>query len=122
MSENTNITIPNTELNNDETTEDLITKYYPCNDPNRPICRQYVNQGTCKKRKHCNFYHPKVVSNLITKKAKRELGCCYCGSPQKTIIGHRTINYNRYESAEDVPRPVFFRVCSRTGKSMKKCL
>lgn len=94
-------------------------KYYACEDPNRPICRQYVNQGHCRRNNRCNFYHPKVMTRLIEKKAKREPGHCYCGSFQKTIIGNTTY---RLEDGINASKPTFFVVCSRTGKSMRKCM
>ena len=94
-------------------------KTYPCNDPNRPICRQFVNQGKCNKRHHCTFYHPKVVSPIMKKKAQRELGYCYCGSHQKKVISGRTWSASDEDGER---RPTFFILCGRTGKSMKKCL
>lgn len=94
-------------------------KSYPCNDPNRPVCRQFVNQGKCNKRNHCTFYHPKTLTPIIKKKARRELGHCYCGAPQKTIISGRTW---RGSDEDGEMRPNFFIICGKTGKSMKKCL
>lgn len=92
---------------------DNYEKYYASEDPSRPICRQFVNQGKCPKRRHCQFYHPKVITHTITKQAKRELGHCYCGAPQKTIISYQ-------RSQED--KPNFFVVCGRTGRSMRRCM
>lgn len=94
------------------------SKYYACNDPNRPICRAYVNQSKCNRNNHCNFYHPRVITQMIKKKARREPGFCYCGSLQRTIIANRVFR----RSDEDDAPPTFFIICSRTGKSMKKCI
>lgn len=89
-------------------------KYRACNDPHRPTCREFVNQGKCHRRRHCKFYHPKVITQEITKQTKRNLGHCYCGAHQRTIMVFRG---NR-----DIVTPTFFRVCDRTGKSMRKCM
>lgn len=112
----------NTELHQStsvEHTESQRPKYYACDDPNRPVCRAYVNQGRCHKKKHCNFYHPRVVTQIIEKRARREPGRCYCGSRQKTIICNQTY---RHQDGVMGPEPMFFVVCSRTGKSIKKCM
>jgi len=95
-------------------------KYYPSEDPNRPICRGYVNQGKCHKRKQCNFYHPKVITPIIKKKAKREPGHCYCNALQRTIINNRS--YRLSTDGTGLSQPMFFVVCSSTGKSMRKCM
>lgn len=101
------------------TKEDAQEKYYPCDDPNRPICRQFVNQGGCHKRKRCHFYHPKVITHVIQKKASRELGHCYCGAAQKTIIRFQP---GRPRTRADDPGTQFFVVCARTGRSMRNCM
>ena len=110
---------------NPESTDNSITNsnrseetYHPCDDNTKPICRQFVNQGNCRKRKRCYFYHPKVITPIIIKKATRQLGYCYCGSPQKRIINQRSIRYR----GDDDTVPMFFVVCSNTGRSMKLCM
>ena len=97
---------------------DSNIKIYPCDDPNRPVCRQFINQGKCQRRHHCGFYHPKTITPVIKKKARRELGHCYCGSPQRTVISGR----NARVDEDGISHPTFFIVCSRTGKSMRKCM
>ena len=92
-------------------------KYLPCNDISRPICRQFVNQGSCRKKTRCYFYHPTVMTPIIKKKASRQLGSCYCGSIQRRII-----NKYGYRSNDGGDSPIFFVVCSRTGRSMKLCM
>lgn len=91
--------------------------YYACNDPLNPICRQFVNQGTCRRRSNCRFYHPRVITDIIRRKAGRELGHCYCGSLQRKLINRRAFNIRDNERC-----PIFFVVCGRTGRSMKRCM
>ena len=110
---------PNNRSDTSATNTKSTSKYYACDDPNRPICRQYVNQGRCNKRKHCNFFHPKVVTRVIEKRARREPGYCYCSAPQRTIISNSSY---RPHDGESAPRPAFFVVCSRTGRSINKCM
>lgn len=75
-----------------------------------PICRAYVNCGFCKYQDKCKFYHPQIITKIIKRKAQRELGYCFCGAPQKCIM---------YKNTLDI---TFYMVCSRTGKSMKRCI
>ena len=91
--------------------------YYPCHDPEKPVCRQFVNQGKCRKQKRCRFYHPAVITSSIQKKAKREPGHCFCGAYQR-----RLLNTRNYRVDEDGTSPTFFVVCGRTGRSMKRCM
>jgi len=86
-----------------------------CDNPNMPICRDYINKGKCHRNKHCKFYHPKVITVELKQKGKRELGHCYCGSLQKTIIGFK-------QQYKETNKATFFIVCSRTGKAMHKCI
>ena len=90
----------------------------PCNNPDNLICRQYVNQGNCRKRKRCSFYHPEVITPIVVKQARRELGHCYCGSFQRRIINQRA--FRNPDPDNSIPR--FFAVCSRTGRSMRHCM
>jgi hypothetical protein len=108
------ILIPDTNTATPMPSSDLRQKYRACDDPNRPACRDFVNQGKCHRRHHCKFYHPKVVTREITKRTKRDLGHCYCGATQKTIMV--------FKRNEDGMTQHFFRVCGRTGKSMTKCM
>ena len=85
-------------------------KYYACDDPNRPVCRAYVNQGICHRRWSCNFYHPRVITRIIKQAASREPGYCYCGAKLKTIIRGRQNE-----------KLTYFVVCSVTSRSMRKC-
>jgi len=87
-----------------------IQKYHACNDPNRPVCRAFVNQGVCYKRWNCMFYHPKVITRNIKQNARREPGYCYCGSILRTIIRGR-----RDEKLQ------YFVICSATSRSIKRC-
>lgn len=91
--------------------------YYPCNDPDKPVCRQFVNQTNCRQKQRCRFYHPPIITSIIKKKASRELGCCYCGAFQKKLLNKRG-----YRVGEDSDVPIFFVVCGRTGKSMRRCM
>ena len=91
--------------------------YYPCNDASKPICRQFVNQAKCRRKQKCRFYHPPVITRIIKRKATRELGFCYCGALQKKLLNKRA-----YRVGEDDDIPIFFVVCGRTGKSMRRCL
>ena len=94
-----------------------VTPYYPCNDPAKPICRQFVTKGNCRYRMKCRFYHPLVITPVIKKRATRELGCCYCGSLLKRLINKRA-----YRVGEDGDPPLFFVVCGRTGRSIRNCM
>lgn len=98
-------------------TESEESSYYPCNDSDNPVCREYVNQGNCHNKQRCRFYHPKRVTMKIRKKAKRAAGFCYCGYSLQCLVSSRTSRTGRRDSD-----PIFFSVCSRTKKSMKKCL
>lgn len=82
-------------------------------DPKRPECRHFVN-GNCKRGRSCWFYHPKIITTPMRKNSKRELGKCYCGSSQLTLINKRL--------AIDIDNPIFFVVCGRTRKSIKRCM
>lgn len=93
------------------------TEYRPCNDPTKPVCRSFVNQGICRLRDGCRFYHPPHLTKTIKKKARREPGLCYCGAPQKKLVNKR-----QYRPGEDDAMPIFYVVCSRTGKSMRRCM
>jgi hypothetical protein len=86
-------------------------------DTEIPICREFVNQGNCRKRKQCYFNHPQEITSSVVKKATRQLGYCYCGAPQKRII----INYG-HKFHRNNNHPMFFVVCSRTNRSLKRCL
>ena len=94
-----------------------LQEYYPCEDPNNPVCRYFVNQNKCKKDKKCRFYHPPNITQLIKKQATREIGKCFCGAFQKNLV-----NKKNYSPNEDKNTPTFFVVCGRTGKSMKLCI
>lgn len=91
--------------------------YYPCKDSSKPVCRQFVNQGKCRKHLKCRFYHPPVITPTIRKKATRNPGYCYCGSMLKYITNSRP-----YHRSDDKDTPTFFTVCSRTCRSIGKCM
>jgi hypothetical protein len=85
------------------------------NDKVRGVCRQYILQGKCEYPPgKCGFRHPQPITKRDMLEAKREIGRCYCGASQRTIIS------SRVRTLEE-PRP-FFVVCSKTGKSMTRCL
>lgn len=92
-------------------------QYYPSNDPTKPICRHFVNKGKCNRKKRCRFYHPSNITPNIKKQARRDIGHCYCGATQKCVINKRS-----YSLSENIDTPLFFVVCSRTGRSMKRCM
>jgi hypothetical protein len=94
-----------------------VQEYYPCEDPNNPVCRYFVNQNKCKKDKKCRFYHPPIITPIIRKEATREIGKCYCGANQKHVV-----NKKNYSPTEDINTPTFFVLCGRTGRSMKLCI
>lgn len=92
----------------------MSNTYLPCNDINQPVCRQHVNQGYCRRGNKCRFYHPKIINTTIKKKAERKLGYCYCGHPLKKLVNSRyVVNDNK---------PLFFMVCSRSGRSISNCM
>ena len=80
-----------------------------------PICREFVNTGICTRRGKCRFHHPVHITKSIKKQATRQPGQCYCGASQRCLVNSR-------RSRDDEDRPVFFVVCGKTGKSMKKCM
>lgn len=84
-------------------------------DPKKPICRHFM-KGKCHYRDRCRFYHPQKTTRTIEKRTKRRIGYCYCGSSLKTIM-----NYTPIRDEEDQQRALFFKVCSKTGRSMKRC-
>jgi hypothetical protein len=81
---------------------------------NSLLCRQFVNTGSCPRRNKCRFHHPQLITETIKKRAIREPGRCYCGAKQKTLVNNR-----KSRNTDDL---TFFVVCSRTMKSMKKCI
>ena len=89
----------------------------PCDDATRPVCKQHVLHGNCRKRHGCRFFHPLAITPAITKKARREPGFCYCGSAQR-----RLLNNSKFRPGDDADKPLFFAVCGRTGRSMKRCM
>jgi len=106
--------MPNDDSNNDLTITN--NAYYACKDSNRPVCRQFINQGKCHYHNKCKFYHPEVISPIIKRKATRKLGYCFCGSSQRCVIN------NRHYRAGENDNIVFFVVCSQTGRSMRYCM
>jgi len=86
----------------------------PVKDPSRPVCRFHF-QKRCKLGDRCRFYHPPRVTRTIEKKARRKIGSCYCGAGMKTIM-------NRSPIRDDEDKPLFFRVCARTGRSIRRCM
>lgn len=122
---NDSINIHNQEIINiyddPESTQESTSEsgsYHACDDDNNPVCRQFVNQGQCRKRKRCCFYHPPEITDTVIRNATRELGYCYCGAIQKRIINNRSRRTNR----DGETSPMFFVICSRTGRSMKRCM
>jgi hypothetical protein len=103
--------------NNDELQPAPAAVYYACNDPANPPCRQFVNQGNCRRRLKCRFYHPPIITTIIKRKTTRELGHCYCGAHQRRLMSKRAFTIRDGERY-----PVFFAVCGRTGRSMKQCM
>lgn len=75
-----------------------------------PVCRSFVKTGECIHKARCKFKHPNPITQKDRQEADREIGRCHCGSGQRIVIS------NRYDE------PMFFVVCARTGKSMKKCI
>ena len=91
--------------------------YYACEDPANPVCRDFVNQGSCRRDSRCRFYHPPIITTIIRRKATRDIGCCYCGAAQKRVINKRP-----FRIGEDGSIPIFYVVCSRTRRSMRSCM
>lgn len=85
----------------------------PINDETRPLCRDFY-RGKCRRNSKCRFYHPKVITPTIKKEFHRERGKCFCGSMLKSIRNNRFIR-------DDAEAPIFFMVCGRTRKSIKRC-
>lgn len=87
----------------------------PTNNPSNPICRRLVD-GKCKYDDECRFYHPPTITRTIRKKTAREIGKCFCGAGQTKLM-----NKKRWRD-EDDDGPLFFVVCARTKRSMKRCM
>lgn len=95
-----------------------MSTYRASADPRRPICRQFVNKKKCRRGESCHYYHPAIITRDIKKQSRRHLGKCYCGALQRTIINARLA---RLPDPRPEDGPLFYRVCSRTGKSMRNC-
>ena len=87
--------------------------YLACNDQLRPVCKRFV-RNQCRQGIKCAFYHPKPITPILKAKGLRELGKCYCGYGQKTVINKKTFRFREDDF-------IFFKVCGRTGKSMNIC-
>ena len=64
------------------------------------------------------YGHPKkyIEKRTNDKKIKeRIIGYCYCGALQKTLLDRKTKTKNK-------DKRLYFVVCSKTGKSIKKCM
>jgi hypothetical protein len=84
---------------------------------NGTICRRFIN-GKCKNGSKCRFFHPnkrQINTIPVQKEIKREPGYCYCGSHLRTTLNKRPLDMRSDRS------PTFFIVCSKTGKSIRKC-
>jgi hypothetical protein len=82
-----------------------------------PLC-SYFMHGKCKKGDNCRLFHPPqnmIGTSYVQKEFKRESGQCYCGSYLRTVLNRNPMRRTDEDS------PTFYMVCSRTGKSMKKC-
>lgn len=77
---------------------------------NKPLCRHYIF-GRCKRGDKCRFYHPPSVTYLVSQEIKRKSGHCFCGALLQAIV--------RAIGEED--DPLFYMVCSKTRKSIRKC-
>ena len=91
-------------------------KKLPVNDPSRSVCRHFV-KGKCNYKERCRFFHPQKITQPMKKRALKELGKCYCGAVQTTLI-----NKTLWKHSEDEDRPQFFVVCGRTRRSIKRCV
>src|SRR5579864_2261337 len=101
------------QSNKEQSKPSIPRIYYRCNDARLPVCREFVNQGRCRRGKKCRFYHPVKITPIIKKQTQRALGCCYCGAPQKCVMNTRS-----YRVGEDDSIPTFYVICSRTKRSM----
>lgn len=72
-------------------------------------CRDFL-KGNCK-RQRCRFYHPKIVTIDIQKERDRQLGYCFCGAKLRSTMNHKGKDDD----------PIFYVVCSRTSRSMRRC-
>lgn len=86
-----------------------------CENPESPICREFVNQGKCRAGTKCRFYHPPNITTVEKKRANKKPGFCYCGAPLKCMVSRKFYNTT-------VITPTFFYVCGNTRKAIKKCL
>jgi hypothetical protein len=94
---------------------------------NKLLCRNFYskllkgeNPKSCSLGKNCKFTHPKKVSPRYTNEFNRQLGFCYCGSSIKSILNKKYHYLSDPESSE-LNLPLFYMVCSRTRKSIKRC-
>ena len=81
------------------------------NDPTRPICKRWLS-GKCLKK--CLFYHPPIIDAYHIKHCKRQSRRCFCGALQKSILNRRALH--------DEDAPLYYVVCGRTRRSMKRCM
>ncbi len=83
----------------------------------KPICRQFVLTGKCHIMHRCIYDHPSTINENIKRKARRSIGCCHCGSSLKRVMNQTSFKLD----SNGTLRPIFYVLCSRTNKSMKKC-
>lgn len=88
---------------------------YPCHDSSNPICKDFV-KGRCKRKHNCKFYHPLRIDRISLLQAGRKSGECFCGAPLIKVVK------KRYNTGEDRELPLFFCLCSRTKRSIKRCM
>ena len=101
---------------NEECKKRKCSQILPVNDPSRPICRSFI-RDKCTKKNMCLFFHPIEITPTVRKKVTREIGRCYCGAHQITMM-----NRTRRRTDEDDEAPLFFVVCGKTRRSMKRCM
>ena len=91
----------------------------PTDDSSRATCRYFI-RGKCHRGERCRFYHPRSsdITPAIKKRAFKELGKCYCGACQITLVNKTPWR----GSSDDRDSPLFFVVCGRTRKSTKRCM
>jgi len=95
---------------------------------NVTICKYFIN-SKCKYGNKCRLFHPSPANmklKNIKKEIKRKAGHCYCGSILRNIV-YNSMNYgprcyNRSSLNKINETPLFIKVCSKTSKSMRKCM
>lgn len=91
------------------------------------VCKFFL-AGYCNKDDKCKFSHNVPILTAPIRKRKLKKGFCYCGYRSFNIVYSKDIKWNNLTEenvnnliSEDKLNIKWFRLCSKTGKSIKYC-